>query len=225
MLVALEAACLTSQAGGRRRRDRDGGNEAILHALRRCAARSARETLVRRRACSRLRHGAIRLQCVTTQHAPLFPRVSEAIHTLLLHPRPLDRHGGRHRLAHKSFSVCARGSSSQHHLGRARVEGRPGIGALDCLTELDAPFPDGWLPPFPIGFAFFCLSLLSLHSLALARRGQRALSLEPGEDQWLLRHLLFEKVLMLLRLSARAQRAGSAVEARVWTCMRCCCAV
>ena len=82
------------------------------------------------------------------------------------------------------------------------------------MTELDAPFPDGWLPPFPIGFAFFCLSLLSLHSLALARRGQRALSLEPGEDQWLLRHLLFEKVLMLRDfrrarsgLGARSRRA------------------
>ena len=132
---------------------------------------------------------------------------------------------GLHTKVSRTPTVCARRSSSQHHLGRALVEGRPGIGALDCLTELDAPFPDGWLPPFPIGFAFFCLSLLSLHSLALARRGQRALSLEPGEDQWLLRHLLFEKVLMLLRLSARAQRAGSAVEARVWTCVRCCCAV
>ena len=132
---------------------------------------------------------------------------------------------GLHTKVSRTPTVCARRSSSQHHLGRALVEGRPGIGALDCLTELDAPFPDGWPPPFPIGFAFFCLSLLSLHSLALARRGQRALSLEPGEEQWLLRHLLFEKVLMLLRLSARAQRAGSAVEARVWTCMRCCCAV
>ena len=97
--------------------------------------------------------------------------------------------------------------------------------ALDCLTELDAPFPDGWPPPFPIGFAFFCLSLLSLHSLALTRRGQRALSLEPGGAQWLLRHLLFEMHLVLPRVWARAQRAGSAVEGREWTCVHCCCAV
>ena len=33
-----------------------------------------------------------------------------------------------------------------------------------CLNELDAPFPDGWATPFPIGFACLCPSLHSRHS-------------------------------------------------------------
>mgnify|MGYP001234792556 CR=1 FL=1 len=47
---------------------------------------------------------------------------------------------------------------------RALVDQHPGIGALHRLHELDAPFPDEWAPPFPIGFACLCPSSQSRHS-------------------------------------------------------------
>ena len=46
----------------------------------------------------------------------------------------------------------------------ALIDGRPGTDALDRLPELDAPVPDGWAPPFPVGFACLCPSSRSQHS-------------------------------------------------------------
>ena len=129
------------------------------------------------RAHSRLRHGAIRLQCVTTDMPHPSPRAQSVMYLTNTARDPsagMPLALGSHMETLDTIIVCARRSSSQLHHGRALVEGQPGIGALDHLTELDAPFPDGWAPPFPIGFAFFCLSLLSRHShwdtLALCSR-------------------------------------------------------
>ena len=88
--------------------------------------------------------------------------------TYELRPRSLSRHGESSECAKPASSApvgfARQGGAANIHHGRALVDGRPGVGALHRFPELDAPFPDGWAPPFPIGFACLCPSLQSRHS-------------------------------------------------------------
>ena len=167
-LVAHEAACLTSWTGQRRHR---GG---------RAADEGERQRAVKVRRSPRARNSHAP---ACTLAAPLWHTPWPARHHHRCRDRPRVRPCMQHsrapppapqqarRMPRKAQAQPPRaalfaqqGGVANAHRGRALVDGRPGTGALHRMPELDAPFPDGWAPPFPIGFAFLCPSLQSRHS-------------------------------------------------------------
>ena len=144
-------------------------NKCSCHALRRCAAHLSSSNRPRPRASSRVANAPTLARepppCMLT-HPCVLPHC--IAHKLL--PRPFGRHGARPRpqartiLAPQQAAVLRDKEEQAASHERALVDQQPGIGALHRLHELDAPFPDEWAPPFPIGFAFLCPSSRSQHS-------------------------------------------------------------
>ena len=164
------AAWLTLRMGERCRREHRAAKQAQLS-----RAEKVRRSLIVLKSTAptrKLEGGQCAHACSRAPSVHAHPSLCAACTVLLTssRPRPFGRIGARPRpearqiLAPQQAAVLRDKEEQAASHERALVDQQPGIGALHRLHELDAPFPDEWAPPFPIGFAFLCPSSRSQHS-------------------------------------------------------------